>query len=113
MGDRAMHYFTFEWPEDDEPEVDVNVNHARAMTDESFRRRNDGVETEAQTSFVNHLVRILFIDEVFDGSSAWLIKLRWMNLDYVRQSNLNCDEQPIICELSEISPVNTCCRARL
>ena len=66
MADGSCDDFSPEWPKDNDSEVDIDIHDSCAVSDEAFRGRDDRVEAHAQANFVNDLVGILGVDEVFD-----------------------------------------------
>ena len=91
--DLALQDFTFEWSEDNEPEVDVDVDNARAVANQSFGSCENVVQANAESDFVNHFVRVLGIDVVFDCLRAALFKVLRVDLNQIRNFDLN-----VICE---------------
>ena len=78
----------FEWPKDDNAEVYINVDDASPVTDETLRSRDERVEAETQADLLDDLVGVLCIDEVFDAAAAWFVEVGRVNLDNVRERDL-------------------------
>lgn len=88
MHDCALQDLAFEGPEDDEPEVDVDVDCAGAVADETFGAGDEGVEAEAEADFVQNAVGVFGVYPVFDCAGGRAAQIGRCDLDDVRQCDL-------------------------
>lgn len=58
------------------------------MTDQSFGRGKEIVETDAKTNLLDYFVGILGINVVFNSLSSIFAKVFWCNLDKIRNFGL-------------------------
>lgn len=79
--DPSLEDLTFKWSEHYQPEVDMDVDDACAVADQTLGKFEDVEEAEDETDFVDDLVGILGVYVVFEGAGTAFLVVLWRDLD--------------------------------
>lgn len=60
------------------------------MSDEAFGGADERVKADAKAAFVDDLVGVFVVDPVLDGARAGFVEVGGVELDYVREGDLEC-----------------------
>lgn len=66
----------------------IDMHKPSSVTDESFRSRQQVIETDTQSNLLDDFVGVFCVDVVFYGKSSIFLKVLWDDLDQVRDFGL-------------------------
>ncbi len=73
--------FSLERAEDDHAELDVDVEIAGAVADETVGCFEDVVHADAEADFLDDFVGVFLVDFVFDLIAVFFVEVVWRDLD--------------------------------
>ena len=86
--DSSNHDLVLEGPEDNHAEFDVDVDQAITMSDQTFRCKEQIVETDTEADLLDDFVGVFGVDVVFNGLCGWLVEVFWFDLHKIRNFSL-------------------------